>query len=586
VKGPLGTRIWSYRGAPAVHLTVGGLVCLFVLSPALFTPWGFGPDFTNHLWLVWQQSQAISAHGHPTLYLQQPGGIFEPFYGFYGGTLYAVAGAASALIGGHTYLVYVASIGAATAFAYGGLWWLGRMVGLGRGVAHVPAFTFVTAAYYLTDLYARGAWPEFIALSAVPMFVASGVCLLTGSWRPLPVLAFVIATVFLSGSHNITLLWTAVIVGPVAVVTLLVARSHRPSLRAIAAIVGLAIVSVGINAWFLLLDLSHSSDTLAGSPAGGMAWQITKYFDTIGVIFDPLRQTPSQSNTAGLTIAAPLAALVVSVVIAALAWPVARRIGAWLWSLWAVLLATTAGLVVLMTMPESWWNTLGSPFILIQFPYRLAGWLALAITLLLAVSLRLAKELTAGRRRLVTVLVVALVLAGIGQAAAQMFSSERLDGEVFTGKTNAPDLAYAGGPTGPPATWYDPHSYADHSRPLIEVPEGRKATLPTPLPGQTSLSAVVRLPAGRAPIATNIAGGPYVAAVEGLTVAGRDVEGMVVVKPSAGRGRDARIVAAADAGGLETAGVVISIICAVIAVGLLLALTVRPGLRYRRDVAV
>jgi hypothetical protein len=57
------------------------------MSPALFTPYGFGPDYTNHLWLVWQQALAISHNHHPTLYLQSDHGIFEPFYGFYGGTL-------------------------------------------------------------------------------------------------------------------------------------------------------------------------------------------------------------------------------------------------------------------------------------------------------------------------------------------------------------------------------------------------------------------------------------------------------------------------------------------------------------------
>jgi hypothetical protein len=580
-----GSWIWSRRDAPLVHLAVGALVCLFVLSPALFTPWGFGPDYYNHLWLVWQQSLAISAHGHPTFYMQQASGIFEPFYSFYGGTLYAIVGAVSALLGGHTYFVYVVSIGAALMLAYAGLWWLGRQLGLGRWSAHLPAFVFVTAAYYLTDLYARGAWPEIVALSAVPMFVAAGVRLLTGPWRTLPVLAFVVATVFLTGSHNITLLWTVTIIGPVAVVILLAARSRRPSLRAVAATAGLAVVSVGTNAWFLLLDVSHSGDTLVGSPIGGMPWQVTSYFDTLGVIFDPLRQTPGQSNTAGLTIAAPLGALILSVVIVVLVWPAAHRIGAWLWSLWAILLAAITGVVVLMTMPESWWNTLGSPFILIQFPYRLAGWLAFGIALLLAVSLRLARELNGRERQAVIVLAVALVFVGVGQATAQMFASERIDGRNFTGTTHAPDLAYANGPTTAPPTWYDPHSYADHSLPLVEVPEKRTVTLPTPSPGQARLVADLHLPPGRGPVATNIAGGPFVVSVEGIHVVGRTLGGMLVVSPPAAGGRTVQVTVRADADGPATVGLVITIVCLLAVLALLVALAVRPRLRYRRDPA-
>lgn len=192
-------RLDRLRDASGTHTLVGASICLFVLSPALFTPWGFGKDYANHLWLIWQQGLAISQTGHPTLYLQTPNGIFEPFYGFYGGTLYAVAGAVSALFGNHAYPVYVASIGAAAALAYGGMWWLGRQLGLSRWVAHLPAIVFVTAAYYLTDAYARGAWPEFIALSAAPMFLAGGARLLTGQWRAGPVALFVLGTVMMTG---------------------------------------------------------------------------------------------------------------------------------------------------------------------------------------------------------------------------------------------------------------------------------------------------------------------------------------------------------------------------------------------------
>ncbi len=143
---------------------------LFVAGPALFTHWGFGADFTNHLWLVWQQGRAIETNHLPTLFMQSASdGVFQPFYGFYGGTLYALVGGLSALLGDRPNLAFEASIVLGIAMAYGGVWWLARQLGLSRPLSHALGFAFVGSAYYVTDLYARGAWPEFMALSALPI---------------------------------------------------------------------------------------------------------------------------------------------------------------------------------------------------------------------------------------------------------------------------------------------------------------------------------------------------------------------------------------------------------------------------------
>ncbi len=108
------------------------------------------------------------------------------------------------------------------------MWWLGRQIGLSRWAAHLPGFVVVTAAYYLTDAYARGAWTELVALSAVPMFLAGGVRLLSGPWKPAPVALFALATIVLTGSHNLTLLWSALVIGPAAVVAWLLSAATVP----------------------------------------------------------------------------------------------------------------------------------------------------------------------------------------------------------------------------------------------------------------------------------------------------------------------------------------------------------------------
>jgi len=577
------SSIWSYRDTPIVHLLVGAAVCFFVLSPALFTPWGFGPDFTNHLWLVWQQSVAISNHGHPTIYLQQPGGILEPFYGFYGGTLYAVVGTFGALVGtAHVYALYVVSYAGAFAMAYGGMWWLGRQIGLSRWVSHLPAFVTVTAAYYLTDAYARGAWPELVALSAVPLFVAGGAALIRGPWGWGSVSLFLLGTVALTGSHNITLLWSAIAIGPTALVFWLVLGKARPSFRRIAATAGLMLLGIGINAWFLLLDLRHSGDTQAWTQniAYLKVFSNTLYFDNVGNVLDPLRQTPGLSTTYGLTIAAPVAAFVFGLVLTSMSWPSVRGAGRPLRALWLVLMAAMTVLVVLLVMPGSWWVSIGAPFTDIQFPYRLAGWLLIAVALQLAVSLRFARGLGGARRQVAFILAAALIVATVAQAAGQMYSAPRLHGET-NGNIHPRVEAFMYGPTTPPQTFYDPYSYSDSSEPIVETPPKRIVYLPVPEAGGTRSEMPVDLGRDRSPIATNIAAGPYVVAISGMKLVGRTPGGAMVVAPE-GRGGNSQLVVHADAGAIATIGTVVSILCLIGVLALVGTLAVRSWVQNRR----
>jgi hypothetical protein len=563
-----------------VHLLVGGLVCCFVLSPALFTPHGFGLDYQNHLWLIWHQALAIENTGHPTLYEQSTAGIFEPFYGFYGGTLYAVVGGISALLGGHVYPVYIASIGASAAAAYGGMWWLSRQLGLSRWVAHLPAFVAVTAAYYLTDAFARGAWPEFVAISAVPMFVAGALRLLSGPWRAWPVALFAVATVFVTGSHNITLLWCVLVLGPVAVAIWLTVRTARPPWRVILALVGLTVMATGINAWFLLIDVLRAGDTFAWTQNLSFLKYFGAYFyfDNVPNVLDPLRRTPVQSTTYGLAIGAPVAAFCLGLILVWLSWPQVRRAGRGLVAAWLILLGMMAILVGLMVMPREWWSALGAPLTSIQFPYRLAGWLLLAIAVQLAISLRFARGLSGARRGIALGCAAALVVLTIFQASAQMYAGPRLDGATEAGfDLHARTQAFINGPSTPPTTYYASGIYADSSQPLVKTAKDRVLNLPTPPPGATTLETQVRLPPGGGPIATNIAAGPYAVRIEGVKWVGRSDKGMAVVEAESPGKKTARIIVSADAGALGSAGVVISILCLLGSVVLVALLALRRG---------
>ena len=182
---------------PAViDLAIATLAVLLIASPLLFTSDGFSPDFTNAIWLAGYQQHVIAAHLHPTLFLQtQQGGVFYPMFAFYGGTLFALTGALAALLGGSTILAFEAVTLAAIAAAYGGLFWLARQLGVKGVLAHAPAIVFVTSAYYVSNLYGRGAWAEFIAVSALPLVLAASLRLVRGRLSVGPVACLVAASV-------------------------------------------------------------------------------------------------------------------------------------------------------------------------------------------------------------------------------------------------------------------------------------------------------------------------------------------------------------------------------------------------------
>ena len=262
------------------------LVVLLIASPLLLTSDGFAPDFTNVMWLAGYRQDAIAAHLHPTLFLQtQQGGVFGPLFAFYGGTLFALTGALAVILGGSTNLAFTLMTLAAIAAAYGGLFWLARQLGVRGALTHAPAIVFVTSAYYVTDLYGRGAWAEFMAVSALPLLLAASLRLVRGRWRAGPIACLVAASVVFSGSHNITLLWGSTLTaGALVIYWLLSGRSRELPWRRMLSVAGLIALGVGLNGWFLLPDLSYAHDTIIS--ARDAAWSEAGIFNTATGIFN------------------------------------------------------------------------------------------------------------------------------------------------------------------------------------------------------------------------------------------------------------------------------------------------------------
>ena len=552
--------------ATVAHCAIAGLVVLFVMSPNIVRSYGYGLDYTTHIWLIWYQGLAIRDTGLPTLFLsatnyagtgEQFGtiGILEPYYGFYGGTLYSIFGGLSALLGQKPMTAFYVSHVMMLVMAYRGLWLFGRQFGVRPWVAHLPAFLFVTSAYYVTDMYARGSWAELAALSSVPFVLAYGLLLLREPWRTTRVVAFLWGTIILTGSHNISLLWSVVLLAILAIVSYLVAGPARPPVRRIAAVVGVAALAAGVNAWFLLLNVLHSNDTLIAQSEFGYGY--TADWNDFGTIMSLIRTTPAISGTFGLTIAAPTVAIVL-----AAAFAIGRRRSAHPESkipgrFWWVMAGWTLLVYAIMTMGEEAWLNLGSPFTLIQFPYRLAGYLGIGACLFIALSLRGRLDFGRWSRDALIAGSAALVALTLVQTGVQLYPDTD-HGFVVRDRTTA----FERGSTSGPDAWYDPGNYFDATLPVVSVDPARRVLLPIPKPGVTTTSGVVTLPPAGTPILTNISGGPWVAKVTGtgFRVVGRAANGQLVIEREPGAPDQARVTVTADVGPEQPIGAVISVV--------------------------
>ncbi len=514
-----------------VDVLIAAAAVLLVAAPLLFTSSGFGIDFTNHLWLNWVEGTGLAQAGHPSYFLSARGiGVFYPFFAFYGGTLYTIVGGISDLLGGQPIAAYVGVTTLAVAGTYGGMVWLGRELGLRGPTIHAPAIALVSSAYYITNLYGRGAWTEFIAVAVIAPLLASGVHLSrTRAWRPWPVLVFVASAVLFSGSHNITLLWGTTIMALAAVVVwLALGAPRRLPLRRLAMVGGLALASVAVNAWFLLPDVSYAKNVRAHLEIARSGAAVT-FFDTPQLLFDPLRTVPAASTTPALFVQVPVWFLAWGLVAgAALMWR--RGSGKRLRRVW-IGTASLLAVLLCMIMITPIWSAVPFPFDQIQFPYRLGSYVFYAIAGLVLVSaLALQRAASVGGSRLAVAWLrwaLAFVCAiSVGLCVWQQWVPTTLFAEdSYTNRQGALTSVNV-----PPRTWYDPASYTDVQAPVVSVPIGRSLVVPPEDVHGDRFAAWLNVPPGPAPIQTNIAGGGYLVHISGLERVGRSPDGLAVVR--------------------------------------------------------
>jgi hypothetical protein len=404
----------------APPLLVGLFALPFILRQNSWWEWG------NAYWLLQRQTAHVSAHGVPTLFVHNLSGAYNPFYVFYSGFTLSLLAYPAALIG--VWPVFVASVVASMICGYLGIWWTARSLGLSPQLAILPGLTFATTPYVLSEIYGRGAWAELVAVNAAAVALGAVTALL---WRPEPrrsrgpaLVALAAASALLAGTHNITLMVSAIFL-PLIVLALLPLRTRPgqppllPELGRAAAAVALGI---GLTAAWLLPNLWFGPSTAIAHPSFFRNQTFAQTFDLLKItnLFSPLPRIPAAFEGRWLYAQAPaLVAAWSLVAIAAMVWLRRRNPNR--------VLASLAGLVVLgialvvLIVNSSWWTSFPALIQAVQFSYRLIPYLTIVVALTAIIGLT-----TLGGRigQWMVGVLVAIVAVQVGAGALIVVHSE------------------------------------------------------------------------------------------------------------------------------------------------------------------
>ena len=358
-------------------LLVGLLALPFILRQNSWMEW------SNAYWLLERQTAHVEARGLPTLFLHNPSGAFNPFFTYYAGFTLSVLAYPAAVLG--AWPVFAASVVAAIVGGYLGIWWTARNLGLSPQLAILPALTFTTTPYVLSEIYGRGAWAELVAANAAAVMLGGLTALL---WHPgrrrAPALAALIAaTAVVAGTHNLTLMMSAVALPLLLLAVLPLRGPGRPPVLPALAGVGLG---VGLAAAWLIPNLSFGPDTWIAQPLSNER-DLSQTFgmDAISNLLSPLPAVPDGNNR-WVYAQGPTLVLVWSLVaFGSLYW--ARR-GASRRAVWAAagLIAFSFALVMFIVHPH-WWLSFPRLVKTVQYPFRLIPYLAIAAALCAIVGL-------------------------------------------------------------------------------------------------------------------------------------------------------------------------------------------------------
>jgi hypothetical protein len=516
-----GLSAGSIARSKAVSIGLALIVIGALARPMIFSHPYLNTDWIEQLWFMSQQALAIRADHAPSLFLNYPGGVLYPQYAFYGGTLYTLGGVLTLLAGNAPVTGYVLAYVLGFAASYGGWYWMSRMYGLGRLWAHVPGLLFVTSGYYLTLIYARGDWPEFMGVSMIPLSIAAGLSVLRADrLHPWPALALAGSSTVFFGSHSLTLVWGGTLTVAVGIVIVIAVPQARREVTGAGAIrvASLVIPALLVNAWFLYPTIAYEATTDIANAYQDWRVLLRSSQDLVSMhhLFTLSRMTATGPGP-DFVLTLPVLTigwLLVSVVIFLVKGVVA---------VWTRVLLICVGIAVVIIVLMT--NTglilvLPRAYSTLQFSYRLESYILLALSGAVLAALMLSER--AGHRLrpwswTIIPIVVFSVVGAIGQ----------VDGYSSFGDSYSAMASF--NQPGHPEIYVD---YLDvHQPSLADDPYGKPPTVDftTTAGHDNRFTAVADLPPGQI-VDTNLQGPPTLVHVAGARILGVDIGGYEVME--------------------------------------------------------
>jgi hypothetical protein len=511
---------------------------LVVWCPPLFVALLFLPfllkengwwEWNNAFWFLERQSDYIKAHGVPTLFLHHSQGVFYPMPVYYGGFTFSVLGVPAIVFG--AWPTFMAATAGAYVAGYFGIWWTARSLGLSRELSVLPALSFSCAPYMVGTFYGRGAWAEVVGINAAAVVLGATAVLL---WHPSrrrrwAVAALVLGSAFVAGTHNLTLLMSAIFL-PLTVAALLPARPEGIDRRELLSggkwVVGGVLVGVGLTMAWLLPNVWFGRDTAIGGTFinQGMLENFAP-FSAPKIVLFPWPHVPD--NDLGFQYPQPSVLVGAWVVVAAcvalwLRRAADRRLAA------VAALAVLVVALLLLICTTSWWPHFPNSVRAIQMPVRLVPYVCFAIA---GAVCAVIATLRAGRAR--QVLLVGLALLVAVEAAGAMTAALKTQSASTIGLL-APKHGAVTADSEPPSFstkgLVAPIQFLVAGQPTAT--ENSKLNVGIGLSdGVTSVDATMR-ERGRVGqrLGTAVAWSPYVKITGDARLIGRDAAGMAIIR--------------------------------------------------------